>query len=165
MCYIYIYGFSLVLLVWHTIRQYNLPCTNLYILNSLLIIVSTSNELQPHLRYLLAHSMANINTVVLLAVGFVTEHVHILITIKSDDLQQFNVVPFQQHTHVDIIRAALLAHMGHHAQIKTENCCLSTSHYMSAMNNLFHKSSEMDFIVRRRPNVVPTTAGDVTGRR
>ena len=62
MCYIYIYiyGFFFVLLVWHTIRKYNLPCTNLYILNSLLI-VSTSNELQPHLRNLLAHSMANIN--------------------------------------------------------------------------------------------------------
>ena len=50
----------MVLLVWHTIRQYNLPCTNFYILNSLLI-VSTSNELQPHLCNLLAHSMANIN--------------------------------------------------------------------------------------------------------
>ena len=50
----------MVLLVWHTIRQYNLPCTNFYILNSLLI-VSTSNELQPHLCNLLAHSMANIS--------------------------------------------------------------------------------------------------------
>ena len=50
----------MVLLVWHTIRQYNLPCTNFYILDSLLI-VSTSNELQPHLCNLLAHSMANIN--------------------------------------------------------------------------------------------------------
>ena len=50
----------MVLLVWHTIRQYNLPCTNLYILNSLLI-VSISNELQPHLCNLLAHSMANKN--------------------------------------------------------------------------------------------------------
>ena len=39
----------------------NLPCTNFYILNSLLI-VSTSNELQPHLCNLLAHSMANINS-------------------------------------------------------------------------------------------------------
>ena len=49
----------MVLPVWHTIRQYNLPCTNFYILNSLLIF-STSNELQPHLCNLLAHSMANI---------------------------------------------------------------------------------------------------------
>ena len=57
---LYIYGFFLVLLVWHTIRQYILPCTNRYILNSLLI-VSTSNELQPHSRSLPAHSLANIN--------------------------------------------------------------------------------------------------------
>ena len=49
-------------LAYHTAIKFALY-QPLYILNSLLIIVSTSNELQPHLRYLLAHSMANINDV------------------------------------------------------------------------------------------------------
>ena len=62
LCVIYIYGLFSVLLVWHTIRQYILHCTNRYILNSLLIF-STSNELQPHSRSLLAHSMANITLI------------------------------------------------------------------------------------------------------
>ena len=59
MCYIYLrLLFGIACLAYHT--AINLPCTNFYSLNSLLI-VSTSNELQPHLCNLLAHSMANIN--------------------------------------------------------------------------------------------------------
>ena len=57
---LYIYGFFLALHVLAYPRQYILPCTNRYILNSL-VIVLTSNELQPHSRSLLAHSVANIN--------------------------------------------------------------------------------------------------------
>ena len=97
------------------------------------------------------------NTIVLLAVGFVAEHVLLLITIEYDDLQQFNVVPFQQHTNTSI-SSEQLAHkiMVHRAQIKRESYWQSTSHYISAMHtltdcdyNLFHNSSEMEFIVDR----------------
>ena len=50
---VHIYGFLLVLLVWHIVRKKIMPYTNLYIMISLLI-VSTSNELQPHSRNLRA---------------------------------------------------------------------------------------------------------------